>query len=65
LLLHALRHPDKRYTIEGHRSSHDVTYQTARSDMLGLAAAKLMAQYKHGRSFVFIPTADLAEKLKR
>jgi Fic family protein len=65
LLLHALRHPDKPYTIEGHRSSHDVTYQTARSDLLGLAAVKLMTQYKHGRSFVFIPAADLADKLKR
>ncbi len=65
LLLHALRHPDKPYTIEGHRRSHDVTYQTARSDLLGLVAAKLMAQHKHGRSFVFIPTANLAERLKR
>jgi len=65
LLLHALRHPDKPYTIEGHRRSHDVTYQTARSDLMGLAKAKLMHQYKHGRSFVFIPVANLASKLKR
>lgn len=65
LLLHALRHPDKPYTIEGHRRSHDVTYQTARSDLMGLAEAKLMNQYKHGRSFVFVPVADLASKLKR
>jgi Fic family protein len=65
LLLHALRHPEKPYTIEGHRRSHDVTYQTARSDLLALAEAKLMTQYKHGRSFVFIPTNDLAGKLRR
>jgi Fic family protein len=65
LLLHALRHPDKPYTIEGHRRSHDVTYQTARSDLLALAELKLMTQYKHGRSFVFIPIANLADKLKK
>lgn len=65
LLLHALRHPDKPYTIEGHRRSHDITYQTARSDLLGLAAAKLMSKYKHGRSFVFVPAADMAARLKR
>lgn len=65
ILLNALRHPDKPFTIEGHRRSHDVTYATARSDLLGLADLKLMTQYKHGRSFVFIPAADLAERIKR
>jgi Fic family protein len=65
LLLHALRHPDKPYTIEGHRRSHDITYQTARTDLLGLVGVKLMVKHKHGRSFVFIPTNDLAERLKR
>lgn len=65
LLINALRHPDKPFTIEGHRRSHDVTYATARSDLLGLAHVKLMTQYKHGRSFVFIPASDMAEKIKR
>jgi Fic family protein len=65
LLLNALRHPDKPFTIEGHRRSHDVTYATARADLLGLAKEKLMSQYKHGRSFVFIPAANLSDRLKR
>ena len=65
LLLHALRHPDKPYTIEGHRRSHDITYQTARTDLLGLVKTKLMVQHKHGRSFVFVPATDLARKLRR
>lgn len=65
LLLNALRHPDKPFTIEGHRRSHAVTYATARSDLLGLADAKLVTKDKYGRSFVFYPVPDLSEKLKK
>ncbi len=65
LLLDALRHPEKPYTIEAHKRSHDVTYQTARSDLLGLAEERLLTQYKQGRAFVFIPAADLPERIKR
>lgn len=64
LLLNALQHPGKPYTIEGHRRIHDVTYQTARTDLIGLAEAKLMTQHKHGRSYVFVPASNLANKLK-
>ncbi|TXI48160.1 MAG: Fic family protein [Lysobacter sp.] len=65
LLLDALRHPEKPYIIEGHRRSHDVTYQTARSDLLGLVEERLLTQYKQGRAFVFIPAPDLPERIKR
>lgn len=65
LLLNALRHSDKPYTIEVHRRTHDVTYQTARSDLLGLVAAGLMSQHQQGRVFVFQPVPDLAGRLKR
>ena len=64
LLLNALRHPDKRFTIEAHRRAHDVTYQTARTDLLGLVASRLMRQYREGRAFVFVARPELAQKLK-
>ena len=64
LLLNALRHPNKHFTIEAHRRAHDITYQTARTDLLSLAEAKLMQQFREGRTFVFVARPDLARKLK-
>src|SRR5690554_4113374 len=65
LLLNALRHPGKQFTIAAHRRAHGVSYQTARTDLLGLVDQKLMEQYKQGKSFYFVPLPDLGEKLKR
>lgn len=64
LLGHGLRHPEMRYTIESHQRSHDVTYQTARTDLLDLTAKGLLTQRKVGRRFVFSAPTDLAERLK-
>jgi Fic family protein len=59
----ALRHPGSIYRITSHRARHDVTYQTARTDLLGLAAIKLLEQSKSGRAFVFVAPEDLRERL--
>jgi Fic family protein len=64
VLLNALRHPDRHYTIEAHRRAHDVTYQTARTDLRGLVSAGLMEQHQQGRAFVFQAAPDLAGRLK-
>ena len=64
LLSHALRHPGQRYTIESHRTSHQVTYQTARTDLLDLAEKQLLEKRKRGRTFVFVPVGDLRERLQ-
>lgn len=65
LLTHALREPDTGYTTESHRASHGVALQTARTDLLALAKLGLLEQRKRGRTFVFYPAKDLAERLRR
>ena len=64
LLGHALRHPGVRYTIAGHKKTHGVTYQTARSDLLDLASRELLDQTKTGRFFSFTAPNDLAKRLQ-
>ena len=64
LINHALRRPDARYSIDSHRVSHGVSYETARSDLLKLADLELIEQRKIGKAFSFIPAPDLKEKLR-
>ncbi len=65
LLGHAHKHPGYRYTIESHRRSHDVAYQTARTDLLGLARRGLLQQLRRGRSYQFSAPQDIAQRLRR
>ena len=64
LLGHALRHPGARYTIDTHKKTHRVTYQTARTDLLDLASRNLLVRTKTGRFFSFTAATDLARRLK-
>ncbi len=63
LLSHALRHPRHRYTIYGHQNSHNVVYQTARTDLLNLQAHGLLNAIKAGKQWVFTPVENLSQKL--
>ncbi len=65
IISHALRHPRFRYTIEGHRVSHNVVYQTARTDLLELNKLGLMTARKIGRTWYFTPREDLEGALSR
>ena len=64
LLGHAMRHPGARYTIDTHKKTHRVTYQTARTDLLDLASRNLLVRTKTGQYFTFTAPADLAKRLK-
>lgn len=63
LLGYALRHPDARFTIEGHQTSHRVVYQTARTDLLKLAEARFLELSRASNKMVFTPAPDLERRL--
>ncbi len=65
LLAYLFRHPDGACTIKSHRRSHNVTYQTARTDLLKLADLGLVDGTKRGRAFVFTDTGELEVRLER
>lgn len=64
LLLDAVRHPDKVYRIETHRQVQNVSYQTARADLLGLVKLRLLRSQRQSKAFVFTTVPDLIDRLK-
>jgi Fic family protein len=64
LIHHALRHSGFLYTVRSHRSSHNVSYETARSDLMELTELGLLTKHKPGKGWEFRPVAGLHEKLK-
>jgi hypothetical protein len=56
------------YSINGNPKQvlnvHDVTYQTARTDLLGLKDPGLLEMQKEGKKFVFKPAPDLTGKME-
>lgn len=63
LIRHALDNPGQRYTIASHRQSHNIAYQTARTDLLDLAERGVLEMGKKGRAMIFVAPADVAERL--
>ena len=65
LLSHGVKHPGFRYSIHSHKTSHKVSYQTARTDLLTLVDHGLVERRKRGRQFLFQAPADLEKRLKQ
>jgi len=63
LISHALKHPKQKYTINSHKISHNVVYQTARTDMLDLQKRGLLDMIKIGKTQYFSAANDLEKKL--
>lgn len=63
LVSHALRHPHQQYTFKSHQISHNIVYQTARTDLLDLENRGLLKSDKVGRTWYFTPASDLEGKL--
>ncbi|MDZ4860050.1 MAG: Fic family protein [Candidatus Hydrogenedentes bacterium] len=65
LISHALRHPGHRYTIESHRMSHNIVYETGRTDLMTLVSRGLLKVNKVNRTQFFIPVPELESKLRQ
>lgn len=63
IIRNALKHPGQRYTFVSHQKSHNVVYQTARTDLLDLWGRGVLEKRKKGKQIVFIAPADLPERL--
>ena len=64
LLSHALRHPGFRYSIQSHRTSHGVAYQTARQDLQHLAERGFLDKSQRGKTFIFRSPQDLVDRME-
>ena len=62
---HALKNPLFTYSIESHRGSHNVSYETARSDLVALAGLGLLEKGKLGRAFAFTAPPDLHDRIQQ
>jgi hypothetical protein len=63
VIKHALDHPGFVYTIESHRKLDNLSYQTARVDLLDMSDKGLLDMSKRGRAFVFGVPKDLESRL--
>jgi len=67
LIRHAMRHPGKFYTVKGHRLSHNVSYESARSDLLDLSKRDLLEAKREsggsGNRWMFFAKPQLIERL--
>ncbi|ORU89899.1 MAG: filamentation induced by cAMP protein fic [Cycloclasticus sp. symbiont of Poecilosclerida sp. M] len=64
LINRALKNPDAVFYIESHRGAHNVTYDTARTDLLKLVNMGFLKKTKTGKAFAFLATANLKKKLE-
>jgi len=64
LLNRALKRPESIFYVESHRGAHNVTYDTARTDLLKLVEFGLLEKKKIGKAFVFNALKKLKQKLK-
>lgn len=65
LIRHALKHPYQQYTIGSHQKSHNVVYQTARTDLLNLKSCAVLEQKQRGKQMIFTVPRDLSARLRR
>lgn len=65
ILKHAVDNPGYLYTVYGHKNTHGVTYQTARSDLLVMADKyKLFDKSKFERTWIFKVPTDFRKRMK-
>jgi Fic family protein len=64
LIGHALKHPGFQYKISIHRQFHKITYETARTDLLGLEELNLLIKKKIRQAFCFVVPGNLKKRIQ-
>lgn len=64
ILESALKGSAPFYTVRSHAQSHNVSYETARQDLMDLERRDLLARRKLSRQFIWVPISDLGERIK-
>ncbi len=64
LINRALKSPNAIFYVESHRGSHNVTYDTARTDLLKLVKIGILEKTKIGKAFAFSAITNLKQKLE-
>lgn len=65
IIQHIMSHPHDILTIKMHQNINRVAYQTARTDLLELEKRNWLKSVKKGKTFYFIPTEKVWEKLEK
>lgn len=65
VLSNAIHHPDGLYTYQAHATSHRVTHETARNDLLQLYDRGLLQRRKSGRRHIYGPRDELPKRLEQ
>ncbi len=63
LINRALKTPDAIFYVKSHQGAHNVTYDTARTDLLKLVEMGFLEKTKVGKAFSFKATINLKQKL--
>lgn len=64
ILQKALKQPHTIFTFKSHQNSHRIAYQTARSDLLGLAEKHLLIEGKRKNATTFRAAPDLSTHIE-
>jgi len=65
LVARALKHPNELYDIQSHKTSHGITYQTARTDLLSMEELGLMEKFKRGKAYVFQSPRGIDQRISQ
>lgn len=64
LINRALKKPESVFYVESHRGAHNVTYDTARTDLLKLVKLGLLEKSKIGKAFAFTAVNNLRQTIE-